>query len=565
MKEILTTIYRLYNYKIVLVYVISFIFTQFSPIQVIPDFFSLAKIETPQSYLLRLLSIVVGFSSFILTTVLVVFNLLSKKLKRNSLDFILYNPWIKIIFSSFGGTLIFIILSIFIAQIATLNTIVTLLYLATFYTFSNIILQFPLLILSIRHSNSYNDLKNIIEAISSNDIEDLLNPQTNEDEILIIEGIEKNRLVLIKDIGVSAIKEADWALPQTILNNLFNKLITKSNDNIENDNTFFNKLSAYSFVSRHFEKVAFENSDEITIKVILNNYYRFHLLVVEKRFRKIRHNPLDNSLQELLRRITATNSLYNIQQYIINNVVRLINKHIESVNYSDEQLPTSDYIYSIQDFDYNSRDEVLSDYWYYLKNELPKILFLTLERAIESGNKTVFERYNWQFHNLFDKISESKTLTESQQNELFNEYSFKARKITDLAIRHNIFNNIEIYSNTQIKRWILQGKKFAFVSLYDFSSLIKKLCNLNSLDRMMIDEYFMIARMLATQKMDKLDKEKVLITIIEDGFEMLSKAALKQEIELELKNQLNWLNQYLMREEDLETLKLTYSSKISDL
>lgn len=68
MKEFFEIIYKLYNWKIVLLFVILFLLLQLPFLHIIPDFFRLQEIETAQSFLLRLLTIKIGFSSFILTT-----------------------------------------------------------------------------------------------------------------------------------------------------------------------------------------------------------------------------------------------------------------------------------------------------------------------------------------------------------------------------------------------------------------------------------------------------------------------------------------------------------------
>lgn len=101
MREILQTIYKLYDGKIVLFFLILFGIIQVSFFQRIPDYFNLQKIESAESFILRLLSIVIGFSSFILTILLVVYNSLTKKIRRNSFEFILDNTWIRFTFSLF--------------------------------------------------------------------------------------------------------------------------------------------------------------------------------------------------------------------------------------------------------------------------------------------------------------------------------------------------------------------------------------------------------------------------------------------------------------------------------
>lgn len=562
MKQIFQTIIRLYNFKIVFLFVVVFFIIQIPFLQIIPDFFQLTKIEAPQLYLLRLLSIVIGFSSFILTTFLVIYNVFSKRLKRNSFDFILNSPWINLIFSIFIGSLIFILLAIFTIQLSSKNTITTLVYFSSFIAFGNLFLQFPLIILSLKHSNSFNSIKNIIKSIKPSDIQNLYDPNYGNDDAYHIEELEKNNLIQLKDIGVSAIREEDWGLPQTILNDLFVKLVEKSNFD-EKDYKQLNKnLFAYIFVSRHFQKVAIDSTDEITIKVALNNLFRIHFFFINAKIRNLRNNPIDRNFQDLLRTISDNSAFYNIQQYLLVNLVKLIRGHINSISYSDEELPTSDYIFEQKNFNYDKRDKTISNYWFYIKNELPDLFFDILSYAIEKGNKCIYRRFNWQLHSLFSCISESKNLTKSQENELFGDYFYKANKISELAIQNKIFKTNDIHSHVQIEIWIEKKKKYAFWALYEFSNLLQKLNNVNGLYTSLIDDYFMIARSISSKQIDKEDKIRVFETIIGNGLEIYNVATTLPEIKQEIQRQLKWLNQFIETEKDLDETNNKYTAKI---
>lgn len=105
-----------------------------------------------------------------------------------------------------------------------MNTILTLLYFSSFITFGNLFIQFPLIILCIKHSNSFDTIKDLISKVSEHDMDNLYNP-SSANNFRFIDDIEKNRIIQLKDIGISAIKENDWGLPQTILNDLYDKLI----------------------------------------------------------------------------------------------------------------------------------------------------------------------------------------------------------------------------------------------------------------------------------------------------------------------------------------------------
>ncbi|MGK4880693.1 hypothetical protein [Elizabethkingia anophelis] len=565
MKQLLRTLAKLYNFKIILLFITVFILVQLPLLQKVPDFLQLASIETPQSYLFRLLSISIGFSSFILTTFLVIYNVFSKRLKRNSFDFILDNPWINLIFSIFVGSLIFHLLSILTIQISSTNTVITLVYFSTFVVFTSLLLQFPLIILSIRHSSSFRIVKKMIEKITTSDIDNLYNPNYTVDDAYMIEELEKNILIQIKDIGVSSIKDDDWGMPQTILNDLFEKFIEKADFDLNNIKQLDKNLYSYIFVSRHFQKVALDSTDEITIKVALANLFRIHTFFIEKKIKNLKDNPVDENFRIFLRNISDNKSFYNIQQYLLVNLIKMIEEHIKSVSYSDMELPTSSYIFQKKDFDYDKKDELISNYWFYIKNELPSLLFDILMYAIETKNNNIYSHFNWKLHSLFNTISNSKNLTESQEIELFKEFSFKTNRVYEHAIEYNIYEDIGSLNHIQIEIWIEKKKKYALWAFYDFSRLIHKLNKANGLNRILIDDYFTIARSISSKKIDKEDKKEVFESIIKNGFEIYNLKTTLLEVKQEVKNQLKSLNKFIEKENDLQEIKSKYSLKITKL
>lgn len=540
-----------------------FIFVQIPFLQIIPDYFHLQKIESAESYILRLFSIIIGFSSFILTILLVVYNAFSKKIRRNSFDFILDNTWIKLTFSLFCGSLIFISLSVFTIQIANINTIITLLYFSSFITFGNLFIQFPLIILCIKHSSSYDTIKELIKKVTEIDISNLYDPN-NENDVNLIENLEKNKLIQLKDIGVSAIKENDWGLPQTILNDLYEKLIIPLNKETEKK-VIFKNLYAYNFICRHFKKVSVEEIDEITVSVLLNNLLRTHLHLANNEIRILRNNPIDETIIDLYRLLIENNNFYNQQSYLLNKVISVIQEHIKSMNYSDEEVPTMDYNMQNLKKERNYEMTIPKNYWFYLKTELPDILFKPLQIAIENKNKNVYSNFCWQLNNLFDTITNSKTLTEYQENEIFQEYSYRARRITDLAINNEIYRGIEFYQHHQIEEWIIQKKKYGLSTLYDFSYLLTKLNNKKNLYNDHIDDFFMIARSISSKKIDIELKLNVIKIIVEDAFKIFENKKSEQYVKDEIVRQLKWLNDYFLREEELSELKREYSDKIEKL
>ena len=564
LKKLFETFFKLYNIKIIIIFIVIFVLSHIPLFQIIPDFFNLNLIESKESYYLTLLSIIIGFSSVILTIILVVYGAFSKKIKRNSIDFILDNDWIKLAFSIFISSLLFVSLSLLTLRLSTPSSTITLIYISSFIAFFSILIQFPLVVLSLKHSNSYEQIERLINSITDKDTSNLLSPSKIEDESKIIDILERNKIIQIKDIGVFAIKDNDWSLPQSILNDLFDKLIkplTKETDKKNlNENVY-----AFSFVCNHFKKVIVEETDYVTIKVLLNVLYRTHIHFAKSKIRIIRNNPIDENLKDLCRLIVENNNFYNIQPYLLRNAIILINEHVNSIEYSDDELPTMDYnLDNLKDKD-KEVDEVVRNYWFYVTHELPDIFFEILEHAIEKNNKNIYAYFEWQLHSLMGNIYNSNPLTEHQKNSIFRDYSFKASRITDLAIKNNIYEHIYPISEIQIEQWIVDNRKQGIRSLYDFAFFVERLNVLDKLTRTYIDDLFMIGRRLSSRKMDVERKVEAFKIILEYGFGLYENVESSVSVKTELTRQLKWLNGYLKDNDELTELKDEYSDKIDAL
>lgn len=566
LKKLFKTFFKLYNIKIITIFIVIFVLSHVPLLQKIPDFFKLNLIESKESYYLTLLSIIIGFSSVILTIILVVYGAFSKKIKRNSIDFILDNDWIKLAFSIFISSLLFVSLSLLTLRFSTPNSTTTLIYISSFIAFFSILIQFPLVVLSLKHSNSYEQIERLINGISDKDICNLVSPSKIENETKIITVLEKNKIIQIKDIGVFAIKENDWSLPQSILNDLYDKLI-KPLSKDTNKKTFNESVYAFSFICNHFKNIIIEETDYVTIKVLLNVLYRTHIHFAKSKIRIIRNNPIDENLKDLCRLIIENNNFYNIQPYLLRNANLLIKEHVNSIEYSDSELPTMDYNLDKlndkeKDYKEKKEDEVVRNYWFYVTHELPDIFFEILEHAIEKNNKNVYAYFEWKLHSLMGDIYNSNPLTEHQKNSIFREYSFKASRITDLAIKNNIYEHIYPISEIQIEQWILDNRKQGIRSLYDFAFFVERLNVLDKLTRTYIDDLFMIGRRLSTRKMDVERKIEAFKIILEYGFGIYENDESSPSVKTELIRQLKWLNGYLKDNEELKELNNEYSDKI---
>ncbi len=565
MKGFLKTILKLYDYRIVLGFLLIFIICNIRYFHIIPDFFGFGEIKSPESILITLWSAIIGSSSIILTILLVVYSSFSKKIKRNTLDYILENPWIRIIFSLFAGSFIYLSLA-FVAIHTLKSSTITLLYTSSFITILNILIQFPLVILSLKYSNSHGSVLKLISSITQNDIDFLFSPTKNPNGEESIEILEQNKIVLLKDIGIYAIKESDWSLPQNILNELYEKFIRTINPKSSNDE-LRNNLSAFCFVCNHFKTHAISESDFITIKVLLHLLVKTHIHLAENKIRKLRRNSVDECIKDLHRLIIENKNFYNAQQYLIRDTVKIIKAQFESVKYSDDELPTMDYnLDKIENKQPRvERIEEISDFWFYLTHELPDLIFDDLEYAIEVKNKNVYSYFNWQIHSLFDIIYNSKNLTEYQMNDAFDDYYYRANRLSDLALTNDIYDHVEIISNIQIENWLENNRKRAFRSLYSLSNLISKLNDKQKLTEFYIDELFIIARKLSGKNTNPEVKQSAIQIILETGFSIYDKQQTPDAVKAEMIKQLKWLNGYLKEDEDLKVLKDNFCKKIDEL
>ncbi len=342
MKELSNTIQKLFDYKIIASFIFVFLIISIFDIGIIPDLFNMSSIDNPISVLYVLWSSIIGSSSIILTILLVAYSSTLKAIRRNSFDFILSNPWIKYIFSIFAGAFIFLSLSIISFKALSPSSSITILYISSITTFIYIIAQFPLLILSLDYNNSNNRITSLLEGIKENDISVLYEPPESDNIMDFYELMEKNKIVMLKEIGVNAIKENDWSLAQIILNGAYERLIATI-DNNDNPQKTSSHIFAFSYICDHFKERSVDMLDYITVKVLIALLQKTHFHIVDKQILHFRNNPIDKQLKDLFRLIIENNRFFNVQKDILNSINLLFNKHIASINYSDEQLPTTPY------------------------------------------------------------------------------------------------------------------------------------------------------------------------------------------------------------------------------
>lgn len=570
MKDFFKVVCRLYNYKILTLFIASFLGVYLFKVNVFPDWFGFRYIEEPSNLIITLLSIVIGTSSIILTILLVVYESLSKPFRRNSLDIILDDPWIKLLFSLFGGVFIYLSLTLLVIKkdgIIT-DTDLALLYISSILTFLFILVQFPLVILALRYSKSHRFINKLVLKISNNDIEQITKPPKVEDNIAYFETMEKNKLMLLKEIGSIAIKENDWGMPQYILNETYEVLIRPINKETPKDQVISN-VEAFCWICRHFSKYAVENSDLITAKCLLSDLYGIHVHLVEIGFLAFRKLSVDKCIIDLQRSISKNDSFYSMQGYLLIESCEVVQYHIKSLKYSNEEWPTLDYnldrIEAKEERIQISAE--INDYRFYISKELPDIFFNILQFSIDNGIKSVYNHFSWKINPLLLSIYSFENLTNYQKEELFHDYYFKSKRIYDEAFQNNIYEEIElsINDNYYIEQWLKDNRRYAIWCLNDAINRILKLEKIEKLTSFCIDSLFVLARGLANAEMDSERKNYAINEIIKCTFSLLNDKKSRSETKKEIIRQLKMFNSYLQKVEELTSLKKEYSSKIEKM
>ena len=533
MKELFITIQKLFDYKILLGFMLIFLLISIFDISIIPDYLNLESVKNPDSYLFVLWSSIIGSSSIILTILLVVYSSTLKSIKRNSFDFILSNPWIKNIFSLFGGAFLFLSLSIFSYNSLAPNQGLTVIYIASIVTFIFIIAQFPLLILSLEYTNSNSRITNLLEAISEDDILNLYEPPETENHMDFYELMDKNKIIMLKEIGVNAIKENDWSLPQIIINGAYNKLISPL-EKSHNLKKLYSNLFAFTYICDNFKERSVDMLDYITVKVLIALLFKTHDHLADKKIIHLRNNPIDKSLQSLFRLIIENNRFYNIQKDILKQLNLLYNKHIESINYSDDELPTNPRSYILKSAEYKKiKFDEVNQYWIYVTNDLPDLYFEILEKSIELGNKNVYDFYSLDISSSLSIIYNSKNLTERQQDDAFEKYMEKAYSTSLKAINYDVYK-VDFFNDYQLKEW-LEKKKNVIYHIRMHAYLLSSLNEKGKLSTFDIREFLFTIQMVDNLDIDKTIRINIIAIIGNYGLIIYKQKDCSDEIKESIK------------------------------
>jgi hypothetical protein len=567
MRELFGIFRRLYDTRILAAFAMVFGLVAVD-IKVIPDFFNLSVIESHNDVLVNLWRVVIGSSSFILTILIVVYNSHLKVVRRNSIELLSDDPWMRLLFSSYVGSFMFLSASILLFNILSSSVIVTLTYLGFAVTIGVLIFQFPLIILSLKHSSSFGRIRSLLNEVTDNEIVQLYRPSFDTEGIQFLEQMERNRIILLKDIGLSGIQERDWSLPQSIVSELYLKLIRplKATDSEEKAQS---RVFAFQFVCNHFKNSAIAHADIITIRALLSTLVRVHRHIAKSGIRSVRAHTLATYTKDFYREILNKGEFYNIQEYLKRDAIEIVKIYIETTSYTDEELSTLEFELSKrgEDRDENGQcSEILNNYWFFLKHDLRDILFDTMDYALQNKNRNVTQYVSWGIQQLMGIVYDSKNLTIFQREDLFQDYYYRASVFTDNAIANGMYKNIEAFSNHQIEKWLIEDRKSAFRCLYYYSNLLEKLNKIGQLSNSVVDRYFFMVRSMSDKKMNQEVKESAIIEITDTGLKLCASQEASETLKAEIARQLDWnYRNFISDDSNLETLAAKYSEPMQKL
>ncbi len=553
---------RIANWKVVCGYMILFSIILLCPFRFVPDLFNLGGLVQKKEIVFKLLTTILGFSGIILTILLVVYNFYFKSIRRNTLDFIIDNKWLQLIFSLFFGSILFLSAGFFLTEVNSSFNDLTLLYFSYAITLIFIILLLPISFLSLSDSVSLQRVNSLIAAVSEDDIGELNNPEVYGSS----RHIEKNPLLILKDIGINAISDKDWVLPQTILTSLFNLLIQPLDSKASNGRIQFN-IGAWTLICHHFKREIVNKEDTVTGHVLLAYNLEAHRLFAERKVLSIRGNSIDDFLADYYRIIIEKNLFFELQTRIISNLANIVKHHFKALNYTDEQIPVGEYYYqqSVKNLNFSLPRDSRTNYWYYITHELPNNLFSIIKYAIDAKREHVYEHFSWQIHYLIAQLC-SENLTKSQQEEAVKQIMFKANQSVEYAISKGINEGIDVISHIQIETWFKNKSRLGFEGLFTFGRMIKLLHKNMITSSRYVDDFFLIARTLSNTDIPKSIKQEIVKYIIDTSLKIVEEPEVSKYEKDVFLNQLYWLyNSYLKEVNDLAEVNEFYSPKLDIL
>ncbi|MEQ8713847.1 MAG: hypothetical protein RIC80_12580 [Cyclobacteriaceae bacterium] len=558
MKEFFRLVLRIYDFKIIAFFVVLLIVLRNIGFGFVPDFFDLASNLEDGRIALTLASSITGFFSLILVISLVFFNLLSLSVRRNATDFISGNIWLKRFLSIYLGVLFFLIGSFFSIQKPIDHIDLNLAYASVYVFFTFLITAFPLILTSLDHSVSLKRIKELILQISNEEIMMINGSGFHEDldNTSILEVMESNKLIVLKDLGVEAIRRHDWSLPQNIVIESYRHLIGKIDSGLS-PKEVSNRVLAWQFLIDELVYPATSENDAITVSVVADHLIKIHKELPEKSFTLEHFSSILETTNRFLRALINATALNRNQEFIQRFSTDIARLDFQNFNVQDEQLQLLGY--SIENSGERKnleeeRDHKIYHKWHLLIHDSKDVFFNAMEYAIEQRNKPVYDRFQTTIHYTLDYIMALNNLSDYQKEEILDEYYHSGDGLIKTLIELNLFKDECIYSHISIVKWLKEERRFAIRALYQFSFFIKTLSKIDKLSPYLIDEFMMIARnMPFSDSSLRHNALQAILTSISEINEQVNKDLF---LKTELKRQLSWLKDLIIRGKDEKSLQI---------
>jgi hypothetical protein len=567
LKELLKIIPKIYNYKVILTLILVFIICAI-PIGFLPDIFELGAIEDIKSIILQLFSLVIGFSGIIITILLLIYNFYSKSIRRNTFEIIIENRWLRTNLSLFAGLIIYFFLAYLLIDI--LNSI-TLIYSIFIITLIYIFIQFPLVVLIIKNSASTNTVRSLLNQINENVIEEFLSPTKSDgDFISYIEHYESNAIVKLKDIGLNAIREKDWGIPQNIIIGLYNKFIEPIDKSFDKEKVN-GQLLCWTYVCNQFKNELFKNSDFITGKALIYKIISAYKFFTTKNIHLGRDNLLDRMIKEIFYKIIVSEEFYEFQSKILRFATEIIQIHFDAFKHPDEEIQSLHYILaqnkrkgkrqSKKKVNFNLE---LSEQWTYMNSDLFDIFFDAINESIELKKKRVNKYFGWKIQKLFDLIYNSENLTDYQKQASIIKLSHKARYTSQLAVENGIYIGVDFYGSEQITEWIKAKKTFGLIALHYYLELLDILNKSKQLDLYYVSELYFILSSLFRNKINSYSISAI-DTIINKSIEIFNSEITNTVVKIEIQNEFESIKSFLEENDKMVETKSKFIRNINEI
>jgi hypothetical protein len=563
LKEFTDIVKKITFWKVIGAYMVTFLLVAFFPFKFFPDYLLIGNVPAKKDVLFKLLSTTIGFSGLILTVLLVAYNFFIKTIKRNTLEFVTNNLWLKLIFSCFFGNVLFLGIGFFVIETGLIDDI-TILYFSYIITLIFILSLFPLAILSLNDTISLKKIDKLLRDIKDDDINELIN--SNFDELTWHHKIERNPILILRDIGTNAVTDKDWILPQTILNGLF-KLLILSLDNKSSRLTVERNIFVWALCCNYIKREIVKQNDIITGSTLLFlNLEAAHEHFINNNIIEIRSNGIDNFLKDFLETIIETNSFSEMQSHFPVRITELIKLHFSKIKYSDEETRTTNYIME-SNADVKFEMTAIKNHWFYLTHDLLDIIFDVVESAIDSKRKSVYENFASNIQGLILEIGSSRNnLTNFQKVDVLEEILRVSERIIDYSIEKGIYNRIDSISEIVIATLFEIQNNLGFHGIQINTRMIKNLYKKNALSSFNIYNYFMIIRYLSPIKIEPLVLNQAIQIIVDVALKIVQDSNISNETRNDFLYNLNWLyKDYLNKFDPLRPSETKYSKVLAEI